>query len=84
MSKATFSINDIDTKVLLREVLRRSVKNDNEKGDEKLYVYDDNSAPKKIEFIEKHFEVIVGIGKDNHAKIYLTQDDIDALNKEAE
>jgi hypothetical protein len=81
MSKETFLIKDIDTKVLLHEILRRSVKNDNHEGDEKLFVCDDMLAPTKIKHIIEHFEVIVGIGKDNYAKIYLTSDDVKALNK---
>jgi hypothetical protein len=89
MSKETFSISDIDTKVLLREIFRRSIKNNKQEGDDKLHVYDLNLAPTKIKFVEKHYEVIIPIGKYNHAKIYLTQDDVNVLNdlleiKEAE
>jgi len=79
MSKTTFNFDDVPNVVLLRELLRRHG-NDTIAGDEKLYLSDVNSAPNKIEFLEKHYEVIIGIGKDNHAKIYLTQDDVNALN----
>jgi len=73
MSKKKFTIDSISNEGLLYELLRRA-------GDDKLYFSDINSSPKKIEFVEQTYEVIIGIGRDNHAKIYLTQDDINALN----
>lgn len=79
MSKVTFTFDDVPNEVLLRELLRRHGQ-DTIAGDEKLYLSDVNSAPTKIDFVEKTYEVIIGIGRDNHAKIYLTQDDVNALN----
>ena len=80
MSKATFNFQDVPNEVLLKELLYRMSKTDNQEGDKTIYSSGFSECPKKIEFVEKYFEVIVGIGKDNHANIYFTQEDIDALN----
>ena len=83
------TLKNVPNSVLLQELLFRLSKTDNQEGDEKIYSSGFLESPRKIEFYEKHYEVIVGIGKDNHALIYLTQEDIDQLNnfiegKEAE
>ena len=41
-------------------------------------------APKKREFIEKHFEVVVGIDQDHTASFVISESDFKALSMQKE
>jgi hypothetical protein len=38
-------------------------------------------APETIEFGEKHYEILVGIGKDHTMTIYMSEDALSEFNK---
>ena len=41
-----------------------------------------DAAPVKTERFGKHYSVLIGIGKDNHAELVLTDDALEALLQE--
>jgi hypothetical protein len=71
------SLEDFYSEELLMELLSRQSK---DTDGSKLVFGKENEGPSKVTFYEKHYCINIGIGKDNTASIYLTQDDVNVLN----
>jgi len=72
-------LKNISTEVILNELLNRHLVRPNDTDDHSPNHHFDN-APTKINFFGKHYEVTIGIGKDNIFRLFFTPDDLVALS----